>query len=100
MTHITGTAAWMDIAANQFLLGIRPKLTGVQIAPVMKSEWKEMQAERIYRGTRICMKVLNPNGVTSGVAKITVDGTELKEAFIPADYLQGKSAVQVEVILG
>ena len=100
VTHITGTAAWMDIAANQFLLGIRPKLTGVQIAPVMKSEWKEMQAERIYRGTRICMKVLNPNGVTSGVAKITVDGTELKEAFIPADYLQGKPAVQVEVILG
>lgn len=100
VTHITGTAAWMDIAANQFLLGIRPKLAGVQIAPVMKSDWKEMYAERIYRGTRICMKVLNPKGVSSGVAKITVDGTVFAQAWIPAAYLRGKSAVNVEVILG
>lgn len=100
VTHITGTAAWMDIAANQFLLGIRPKLTGVQIAPVMKSDWKEMYAERVYRGTRICMKVCNPNGVTSGVAKITVDGAAFPESFIPADYLLGKETVAVEVTLG
>ena len=100
VTHITGTAAWMDIAANQFLLGIRPKLTGVQIAPVMKSDWKEFYAERNYRGTKICVKVLNPNGVSSGIAKMAVDGTEFEEAFIPATYLQGKANVQVEVILG
>ena len=100
VTHISGTAAWMDIAANQFLLGIRPKLTGVQLAPVMKSEWAEMDAMRVYRGTRIRMSVKNPNGASSGIAKVVVDGKEFTDAFIPADYLCGKASVQVEVILG
>jgi cellobiose phosphorylase len=100
VTHITGTAAWMDIAANQFLLGIRPKLTGVELAPVMKSEWPEMTATRVYRGTRIHMTVRNPKGVSSGIAKITVDGVEYKDAFLPAESLRGKDAVQVEVTLG
>jgi cellobiose phosphorylase len=90
----------MDIAANQFLLGIRPKLTGVQLAPVMKSEWTEMGAMRVYRGTRIHMTVKNPNGVSSGVAKVMVDGVEFKEAFLPATYLQGKAEVHVEITLG
>ena len=100
VTHISGTAAWMDIAANQFLLGIRPKLTGVQLAPVMKSEWAEMDAMRVYRGTRILMTVKNPNGVSSGVAKVVVDGNEFAESFLPASYLQGKAEVHVEIILG
>lgn len=100
VTHITGTAAWMDIAANQFLLGIRPKLGGVEIAPVMKSEWETMSAERVYRGSRICMTVRNPKGISSGIGRITVDGAEFKEAFIPAEYMQGKASVQVEVTLG
>lgn len=100
VTHITGTAAWMDIAANQFLLGIRPKLDGVQLAPVMKSDWPEMSAQRLYRGTKVCMTVKNPNGVSSGIAKVTVDGKPFAESFIPADYLQGKDSVQVEILLG
>ena len=90
----------MDIAANQFLLGLRPKLDGVQIAPVMRSEWSHMEAERIYRGTRIRMVVQNPNHVSSGVAKITVDGTEFATPFLPAEYMQGKDTVTVKVLLG
>ena len=100
VTHISGTAAWMDIAANQFLLGIRPKLTGVELAPVMKSEWPEMTAQRVYRGTRICMTVHNPKGVSAGVEKVTVDGAVFAEAFIPAEYMHGKDTVQVEITLG
>lgn len=100
VTHITGTATWMDIAANQFLLGLRPKLNGVQVAPVMKSEWPCMEAERVYRGTRIHMVVENPNHVSSGIAKITVDGTDYASAFLPAEYLYGKDNVTVNVTLG
>ena len=99
VTHITGTAAWMDIAANQFLLGIRPKLGGVELAPVMKHDWKEMQARRVYRGTEIAVTVKNPNGATSGVKAITVDGVPFEKPFLPADYLAGKETVQVEILL-
>lgn len=100
VTHISGTAAWMDIAANQFLLGIRPKLTGVELAPVMKSDWPEMQAERLYRGTRITMIVKNPKGVSAGIAQITVDGVEFEKPFLPAQYLENKETVHVEITLG
>ena len=100
VTHVTGTAAWMDIAANQFLLGIRPKLDGVQIAPVMKHEWPEMYAERNYRGTKICMTVYNPDGVSGGVKKLVVDGMEWSGCFLPEEYLAGRDCVAVTVVLG
>ena len=100
VTHVTGTAAWMDIAANAFLLGLRPTLTGVKIAPVMKREWPQMRAERVYRGTRIHMLVCNPRHVTSGLARVTLDGVPLPEGFLPEALLRGKSDVHLEVILG
>lgn len=100
VTHVTGTAAWMDIAANAFLLGLRPTLTGVIIAPVMKREWPEMWAERVYRGTRIHMLVRNPNHVTGGLAGVTLDGVPLSDGFLPEALLRGKSEVRLEVILG
>lgn len=100
VTHVTGTAAWMDVAANQFLLGIRPNLEGVHIAPVMKHEWSQMYVERVYRGTKICMTVNNPNGVSSGIKKMLVDGIEWKDTVISAEYLADKKQVEVEVILG
>jgi hypothetical protein len=59
-----------------------------------------MEAERIYRGTRIHMVVENPNHVSSGIAKITVDGTDFASAFLPAEYLHGKDNVTVNVTLG
>lgn len=100
VTHITGTAAWMDIAANQFLLGIRPKLGGVELAPVMKREWKEMEAQRLWRGTLIQMTVKNPNGAVSGVREIKVDGVALEKPFLDAALLAGKKSVAVEILLG
>lgn len=100
VTHITGTAAWMDIAANRFLLGIQIGLEGVTLAPVMKPEWKEMKAERLCRGTRIRMIVRNPQGAESGVREIRVDGQLLSKPFLPWQWLRGKEQVDVEVILG
>ena len=99
VTHISGTAAWMDIAANQFLVGIRPKLTGLELAPVMKRDWPEMEAQRLYRGTLVRMKVTNPNGNDAGVKRITVDGQIFDKPFLPAEFLRGKDTVTVEIEL-
>lgn len=73
---------------------------GVQIAPVMRSDWTTIKAERIYRGTRIRMSVHNPNHVSGGVAKITVNGTEFAAPFLPAEYMHGKDTITVNVLLG
>ena len=100
VTHISGTAAWMDIAANQFLLGIRPKLGGLELAPVMKREWEQMEAYRKFRGTQVHMTVKNPNGAVSSVKSLIVDGKVFAEPFLPADFLAGKERVEVEIELG
>ena len=100
VTHISGTAAWMKIAAERFLLGIRPNLYGVELAPVMKRKWKQMYAERLWRGTRICMTVNNPCGGSSRIEKIIVDGKQSATPFLPAEELCGKDVVQIEVTLG
>lgn len=100
VTHISGTAAWMEIAANRFLLGFQPVLDGISFAPVMKPEWEQMYAERVWRGTRICMTVRNPNKEEHGIQECKIDGNVCEKAYLPASYLRGKKQIQVEVTLG
>lgn len=99
VTHITGTAAWMDIAANRFLLGIQTGLEGVTLAPVMKRAWKEMTAQRLCRGTRICMTVRNPEGREAGIREIRVDGKPAEKPFLSWEFLENKKQVAVEILL-
>ena len=90
----------MEIAANRFLLGFQPVLDGISFAPVMKTEWEQMYAERVWRGTRICMTVRNPNKEEYGIQECKIDGNVCEKAYLPASYLRGKKQIQVEVTLG
>lgn len=49
VSHISGTATWMDIAVTQYLLGIKPCLDGLKIAPLLPSEWKNVRVKRKFR---------------------------------------------------
>ena len=100
VTHITGTAAWMEIAAYHYLLGIRPKLNGLQIAPVMPRKWRQMEAYYDYRGTMIHLCVDNPDAASAGINKMTVDGIDISGDFIEIGYVRGKREIQVDVTLG
>jgi cellobiose phosphorylase len=70
----TGTAAWMYRVAYDHILGLRPSYAGLVIDPVIPSSWPGFKAERVFRGARYLVEVGNPEGVTSGVASIDVDG--------------------------
>ena len=100
VTHITGTAAWMEMAAYHYLLGIRPKLNGLQIAPVMPRQWRHMEVNYDYRGTMIRMYVENPDALSSGVKKVTIDGIEAAGGFVDWNTLHGKQEVRIDVLLG
>jgi cellobiose phosphorylase len=54
---LTGTAAWNYVAITQWILGIRPTLHGLEIAPVMPGSWDGFEAERCYRGVRYRIQV-------------------------------------------
>ncbi len=49
VSWLSGTAAWMYIAATQYILGVRAKWDGLEIDPCMPSDWKEVKITRKFR---------------------------------------------------
>lgn len=100
VSQVTGTAAWMDVAATQYLLGIRPTVKGLVIDPAIPGEWKGYDVVRFYRGCRLDIHVENPDGVQHGVKRITVNEERICGNVIEPDMLAGKNTVNVRVVLG
>jgi cellobiose phosphorylase len=74
----TGTAAWMYRVAYDFILGVRPTYAGLIVDPVVPPSWRSFRVERVFRGVRYIIEVENPDGATSGVRSITVDGAPIE----------------------
>ena len=95
---LTGTAAYNFVAISQWILGIRPETDGLRVDPCIPTEWPGFSATRMFRSQVYQIEVHNPQGVSKGVVKLLVDGTEITGNIIPAD-LPGDEH-QVEVWLG
>lgn len=94
---LTGTAAWNYVAITQWILGIRPTLGGLQIAPVVPAKWPAFDVTRIYRGVtyRISAERLGPGNSVS----LVVDGQSVEGDVIPLPP-EDRTRVFVKVILG
>jgi N,N'-diacetylchitobiose phosphorylase len=95
---LTGAAAWAYFSATQYILGLRPELDGLRIAPCIPSTWPGFKATRRFRGRTIRIAVKNPEGVCRGVKTLTVNGEALTGDVIPVDRLSDEN--DVEVVLG
>jgi cellobiose phosphorylase len=91
---LTGTAAWNLVAITQWILGIRPELTGLRVAPVLPATWPGYTATRRFRGAAYSITVRRGQ---VGQSRILVDG-ELIEGTLVSPALPG-ATVRVEVIL-
>ncbi|TAG09358.1 MAG: hypothetical protein EAZ42_06990 [Verrucomicrobia bacterium] len=96
VTQVTGTAAWMDIAATQYLLGIRPQLTGLKIAPSLPHDWPGYTATRIFRDCSVKIEVVG-NGCK--IAQVSCDGIEMDDSLVPASMIVGKSTCTIQVLM-
>ncbi|HET7087533.1 MAG TPA: glycosyl transferase [Anaerolineae bacterium] len=78
---LTGTAAWNYVAITQWILGIRPTLDGLQIAPVIPAAWPGFTAMRVFRGVtyRIEVERVGPGNAVS----LTVDGRPIEGNVVP-----------------
>lgn len=92
VTQVSGTAAWMDIAVTQYLLGIRPELNGLRIAPCLPTDWPGFAVTRLFRGCEVKIEVIG-NGAQ--VSSVLLNGVTLESNLIPAEALVGKSSAQV-----
>jgi cellobiose phosphorylase len=78
---LSGTAAWNYIAITQHILGIRPAFNGLEVKPVMPSDWSGFTATRSFRGVRYEISVRR-EGPGNEVA-LEVDGTPVQGTVIP-----------------
>jgi cellobiose phosphorylase len=95
---LTGSASWNYYAITQYILGIRPDFDGLLIDPCIPTHWKDFKVTRKFRGATYLIEVVNPDGKSKGVAKVTIDGKLQKSNLIPV-FGDGKQH-QVKVILG
>jgi cellobiose phosphorylase len=78
---LTGTAAWNYVAITQWILGIRPTLDGLQIAPVIPAAWNGFTATRVFRGAQYHIMVRR-EGPGSTIA-LSVNGQPQKGDIVP-----------------
>ncbi len=92
---LTGTAAWNYAAITQYILGIRPTLEGLQIAPVIPADWAGFTATRTYRGVTYHIDVKRSG--PGNTAALIVDGQPIDGDIVP---MSEKKDVIVQVTLG
>lgn len=95
VSHISGTAAWMDIAVREYILGFKPNVKGVVIDPCIPSEWKELSYKRQYKGCKVIVTIKNPNGKSKGDIRLNVDGIAMPSSFIQ-DEMFKKEIINIE----
>ena len=93
---LSGTAAWNYVAITQWILGLRPTLNGLQIAPVIPASWNGFSAQRVYRGVTYHINVKR-TGPGNTVA-LKVDGKAVAGNLVPLP-AAGAKDVKVEVTL-
>ena len=100
VSQVTGTAAWMDVVATQYILGVRPTMKGLLIEPAIPGDWKAYSVSRIYRGCNIKIQVNNPNGIHHGVKTMLIDGVAISGNIITPEMISGKECINVTIELG
>ncbi len=95
---LSGTSSWVYQAATKYILGIRPQHTGLKIDPCIPKNWDGFKAVRKFRNSTYNITVRNPDKVSKGVTKITVDGNQIDGNIVPV--FDDNSTHNIEVIMG
>ncbi|MFN2299612.1 MAG: GH36-type glycosyl hydrolase domain-containing protein [Anaerolineales bacterium] len=92
---LTGTAAWAFCAVTQHILGIRPTLQGLQIAPVIPSQWPGFQAVRKFRGVTYRISVVRKG--KGNAVSLKVNGRPIPGNLVPLPAEGDEVAVEAEL---
>lgn len=84
---LTGTASTVMVGCVEGILGMRPDLGGIKIAPSIPREWKALEIWKDFRGNKLHIRIENPDGKETGCARLTVNGKEVPGNYVPEDLL-------------
>ena len=93
---LTGTAAWNYVAMTQYILGVRPTLDGLQISPIIPTEWSGFEISRKFRGVTYKIKVERQG--KGNQSSLIVDGKPINGNLIPLPQA-GVKEINVAVIV-
>ena len=49
VSWLSGTAAWMTVAVQQYIFGLKPTMEGLKISPCIPDEWEMVKIKRLFR---------------------------------------------------
>jgi cyclic beta-1,2-glucan synthetase len=75
-TWYTGSAGWMQRAGVESILGLRVQAGVLQLNPCIPHNWPGFSMCLKHGSARYEIHVANPEGVSSGIVRATVDGTD------------------------
>jgi cellobiose phosphorylase len=97
VSWLTGTAAWMYIAATQYILGIKPSWEGLVVDPCIPAKWNALSIVREFRGCKYSINIHNNSGICKGVKGIDVNGADLPGNVIP--HVCGRKSEVVNIFM-
>lgn len=99
ISHISGTAAWMNVAATQYLLGVRPVLNGIILEPRIPGDWEGFSVKRMFRSCMIEIEFENPEHKTGGVSYMEFDGQRINGNFIDEKLIVGHKSMHIKAVM-
>ena len=92
---LTGTASTMMVGCVEGILGIRPSLHGIRLAPSIPKEWDRLEISKSFRGRKLHIVVENPYGRESGCTELTVNGNAFSGDEIPEELLTPETEIRM-----
>ncbi len=94
---LTGTVAWSYYAAVEYILGIRPEIDGLRIDPCLPTNWPGFEMSRIFRGKKLAIKVVNPNGKSKGIKSLKINGKTIEGNLVPIASLSDGAVIEATI---
>jgi cyclic beta-1,2-glucan synthetase len=76
-TWYTGSAGWLYRAGLEGILGFQLRAAELLLSPCIPKGWPRFEIAFRYRSARYDIVVENPDAVSTGIAKLVVDGESL-----------------------
>ena len=90
---LTGTASTVMVGCVEGILGLRPDMHGIRLAPSVPKDWESFSIDKNFRGKHLHITVNNPDKKESGCTKLVLNGTALPDNYIPADLLETENII-------
>jgi cyclic beta-1,2-glucan synthetase len=99
-TWYTGSAAWMQRAGIESILGLRLEGATLLLEPCIPQGWRKYEMTLCFRSARYEIVVENPDGVSRGVASAHLDGATITERPLRLPLMDDGNTHHLEVRLG